>query len=40
VLADVEEGKVSIEQAYSRYRVVIDRKRMKIDQSATAMLRS
>jgi N-methylhydantoinase B len=40
VLADVREGKVSIAQAYSRYRVVIDPDRMTLDSSATERLRS
>jgi N-methylhydantoinase B len=39
VLADVQEGKVSIEQAYNRYRVVIDREKMLVDQPATERLR-
>jgi N-methylhydantoinase B len=39
VLADVQEGKVSIEQAHNRYRVVIDREKMRVDQSATDRLR-
>lgn len=40
VLTDVREGKVSIEQAYTRYRVVIDSEKMHIDQTATERLRS
>ncbi|MBV8056344.1 MAG: hydantoinase B/oxoprolinase family protein [Deltaproteobacteria bacterium] len=40
VLADVLEGKVSIEQAYNRYRVIIDRESMLVNQSATERLRS
>src|SRR5215471_1235822 len=40
VLADVEEGKVSIEQAHNRYRVVIDPEKMTVDESATEKLRS
>lgn len=39
VLADVAEGKISIEQAYNRYRVVIDREKMIVDLSATERLR-
>src|SRR5262249_25772151 len=40
VLTDVQEGKVSIEQAYNRYKVVIDAKKKQIDDSATARLRA
>jgi N-methylhydantoinase B len=39
VLADVREGKISIEQASSRYRVVIGPDEMTVDQSATEKLR-
>jgi N-methylhydantoinase B len=39
VLADVIEGKVSIEQAYNRYRVVIDPEKPQLDEPATARLR-
>jgi len=39
VLADVREGKVSIEQAYNRYRVVIDPEKITVDRSATEKLR-
>ena len=39
VLLDVREGKVSIEQARSRYHVVIDIDRMTLDRGATARLR-
>jgi N-methylhydantoinase B len=40
VLADIQEGKVSIEQAYNRYRVVIDPREMTVDEPATERLRS
>jgi N-methylhydantoinase B len=39
VLADVQDEKVSIEQAHNRYRVVIDRETMIVDQPATERLR-
>jgi N-methylhydantoinase B len=40
VLADVQDGKVSIEQARSRYRVVIDPEKMMVDDFATEKLRA
>jgi N-methylhydantoinase B len=40
VVADVREGKVSIEQAYNRYQVVIDPNEMAVDAPATAKLRN
>ena len=40
VLWDVAEGKVSIEQARLRYKVVIDPRRHAIDREATGALRS
>jgi N-methylhydantoinase B len=40
VLADVREGKVSIEQASNRYRVVVDSEKLLVDQSATQRLRN
>jgi N-methylhydantoinase B len=40
VLADVQEGKVSIEQAYNRYQVVIDPEKMAVDGPATHTLRA
>ncbi len=39
VLMDVREGKVSIDQARSRYHVVINAERMTLDEAATARLR-
>jgi N-methylhydantoinase B len=39
VLLDVREGKVSIDQARSRYQVVIDAERMTLDSTATTRLR-
>jgi N-methylhydantoinase B len=39
VLADVREGKISIERAFEQYRVVIDRDKMIVDESATERLR-
>jgi N-methylhydantoinase B len=39
VLLDVREGKVSVDQARSRYQVVIDGERMTLDPAATARLR-
>jgi hypothetical protein len=35
----VMEGKVSLEHAYSRYRVVIDPEKLQLDESATERLR-
>jgi N-methylhydantoinase B len=40
VLTDVREGKVTIEQARSRYRVVVDPAELTVDQSTTEKLRS
>jgi N-methylhydantoinase B len=39
VLADVREGKVSIERAYEEYRVVIEGDNMIVDEPATERLR-
>jgi N-methylhydantoinase B len=39
VLADVRDGKVSIERARRAYGVVIDRERLAVDREATAALR-
>ena len=39
VLADVEQGYVSVEQAEADYAVVIDADRMVVDDAATAALR-
>jgi N-methylhydantoinase B len=40
VLSDVQAGKVSIQQAYNRYRVVIDQEQMIVDEVATEKLRT